>query len=81
MSYYNFDIGDVVRLSGTNRVAIVIARCKEEGFYHVVEVKDDWEYYDPQNFQRDRWERYYMELLIPCGEVKEFPQYDERGEK
>ena len=80
MSDYIFEVGDVVRLSGTYYMAIIIAGPDKEGYYHVVEVKNDLEYYDTQNFQVNRWDRYDMELLIPIMEAKEFPKYDERGE-
>lgn len=80
MSDYNFDVGDVVRLSGTYRLALIVAGCDKEGYYHVVEVKDDLVYDDPQNFQHDRWDSYDMELLIPSMDAKDFPEYDERGE-
>ena len=80
MSYYSFDVGDVVRLSDTHRLALIITGCDKEGYFTVVEVKDDFQYYDPNNYQVGRWHRYDIELLIPCMYAKEFPQYGERRE-
>ena len=80
MSDYIFEVGDVVRLSGTYRLALIVAGCDKDGFYPVVEVKDDFQYNDAQNFQADRWHRYDIEILIPCMYAKDFPTYEERRE-
>lgn len=75
MSKGAFRVGDVVRLSGTERLALVVARAYIDGLYPVVEVRDDYEYHDPHNFQPDMWGADDMELLIPCEESGEFPAW------
>lgn len=80
MSGRQFTVGDVVRLSGTRRIAIVVAHVDKKGFIPVVEVLDDWEYDDPQNYQADRWDYDALELLIPAEKADDFPQYGKGGE-
>lgn len=79
MSDYTFTVGDVVRLRGTGYIALIVAVCDNDDYYPVVEIKDDWEYNDSQNFQENRWLRWDIELLIPRVYSDEFPVYGEKG--
>lgn len=81
MSGRQFTVGDVVRLAGTHRIALIVAHTDKDGFIPVVEVMNDWEYNDPQNFHADRWDVYDLELLIPAEEADDFPQHVKGGEQ